>query len=212
MILLGFGNSYFSKFFSGTNDFHFYFHFHAVMMSLWVLSLIVQPLLFRRKKLALHKLIGKFSYVLMPLIFISVILLAHAQGQRGLEVVDGKIILDGPPPHLLIPFKDLILIGTMFIIAIVIHRDVNIHARAMIATGIVFRTCTSALSDWADKRYYDWILIDYRYRIYAFNQHNYFRKKTKERQMGVPASVRNVCSAPFLTHFSSQYQHLRIFY
>lgn len=100
--------------------------------------MIVQPLLIRKKKLALYKLIGKFSYVVTPLIFISVILLAPAQGQKGLEVVDEKIILDGPPPHLLVPFKDLKLIGTMFIIAIVKRRDVNIHARAMIATGIVF--------------------------------------------------------------------------
>ncbi|WP_375446609.1 hypothetical protein [uncultured Fibrella sp.] len=138
LVLLGFWDSYFSKLFPGTNDYNFYFHFHAVIMTLWVLVLIIQPILIRKKELALHKVIGKLSYIVMPLLFISVILLTHVQLQKRIDIVNGEISLSGPSPHLLLPFKDLLILGIMYIIAIVHRRDVNIHARAMIATGIVF--------------------------------------------------------------------------
>jgi|GEM_PF-185982 len=75
LIFAGFWNSYFSRFFTGTNDYNFYFHFHALMMGLWVITLIVQPLLIRKMKLALHRIIGKLTYVLMPVMLLSVLLL-----------------------------------------------------------------------------------------------------------------------------------------
>jgi len=52
LVLSGFWPTYFSKFFDKTADFTVYFHFHAIMLSLWILALIVQPILIRKKKLA----------------------------------------------------------------------------------------------------------------------------------------------------------------
>ncbi len=46
-------------------------HFHGLMALLWILLLIVQPLLIRLKKNALHKQVGKLSYVIMPLLMRS---------------------------------------------------------------------------------------------------------------------------------------------
>ena len=135
LVLLGFWPSYFSKFFNGTEKYSFYFHFHAAMMSLWILTLIVQPILIRKKKLAVHKFIGKLTYILMPMLFISVILLTHYQIQKHVEIVNGEKLYGN---HLIIPFKDLLILGTAYIIAIVYRHNINIHARAMIATGIVF--------------------------------------------------------------------------
>jgi len=135
LVLLGFWPSYFSKFFAGTVHHSFYFHFHAIMMSLWISALIVQPILIRKKKLALHKSIGRLSYVMMPLLFLSVILLTHYRIQYHV-LVEGNERLYGP--HLMIPFKDLLILAMAYIIAVVYRHDVNIHARAMIATGIVF--------------------------------------------------------------------------
>lgn len=135
LAILGFWASYFSKFFDGETRFNFYFHFHAMMMSLWILVLIVQPTLIRKKKLALHQSIGKLTYILMPLLFISVILLAHSRLREHITVINGENFYG---PNLVIPFKDLLLLGTAYIIAVVHRRDVNIHARAMVATGIIF--------------------------------------------------------------------------
>ena len=78
LAILGFWPSYFAKFFNGTADFSFYFHFHAAIAVLWILLLIIQPILIHRKQNHLHRLLGKLSYLIVPLIFLSVILLAHS--------------------------------------------------------------------------------------------------------------------------------------
>ena len=51
LVILGFWPTYLSKYFDGTANFNFYFHFHALMASLWILLLIVQPVLIKKKKL-----------------------------------------------------------------------------------------------------------------------------------------------------------------
>jgi hypothetical protein len=129
LVILGFWPSYFAKFFNGTADFNFYFHFHSVMVTLWIAMLIVQPLLIRKKKLAVHRLIGKLSYLVFPLVFISVILLVHSR--HNINEADLDI-------RLFVPFKDLFILGTAYFIAIRYRHDINLHARGMVATGIVF--------------------------------------------------------------------------
>lgn len=131
LLLLGFWPSYFSKFFSGTNDFNFYFHFHAIMMAVWALILIVQPLLIRKKKLTIHRLIGKLSYVIMPTLLLSVLLILNS-GLKGVPEQELTFMA------LLLPLRDLFLLITAFTIAVWYRRNINIHARAMIVTGIVF--------------------------------------------------------------------------
>ena len=130
LVILGFWPTYFSKYFYGTANFNFYFHFHALMMSLWILALIIQPILIKKKKLSIHRMIGKLTYVLMPLVFISVILLKHYR-------IGGKIT-EGLGASLWLQLKDLVIIAIMYSIAIRFKHNVQIHARAMIATGIVF--------------------------------------------------------------------------
>lgn len=127
----GFWKSYFSKFFSGTNDFNFYFHFHAFMMVLWVTLLIVQPLLVRKKKLELHRMIGRLTYLLMPVMLISVLLILNS-GMKALPAADLAFA------NVLFPVRDFFFLAIYFSIGVVYRRQVQIHARAMIVTGIVF--------------------------------------------------------------------------
>lgn len=129
-VLLGFWPTYFYKYIDGTAHFNMYFHFHALMMSLWILALIVQPILIKKKKVAIHRIIGKLSYVLMPLLFISVILLKHYR-------IGGQVT-EGLGASLWLQTKDLVIISIMYAIAIKNRHNMQIHARAMIATGIVF--------------------------------------------------------------------------
>lgn len=128
LAISGFWPSYFSRFFDGTADFTFYFHFHAVLAVMWIFTLIAQPILIRKKELSLHRLIGKLSYLLVPLIFISVILLAHSRVTGDEESLGLS---------LWVPFKDLFIFGVVYFIAIKFRRKMDIHARGMIAAGIV---------------------------------------------------------------------------
>lgn len=127
LILIGFWPSYFSKFFDGTANFNFYFHFHASVVGIWVAMLIVQPILIRKKKLAAHRLIGKLSYFVSPLIFISIMLLSHSR-QNGFA--------DGWDIGLWVTFKDLFILSVAFFIAYRYRHQVDLHARGMIVTGI----------------------------------------------------------------------------
>jgi hypothetical protein len=129
LALLGFWPTYFSKFFNGTADFKFYFHFHVAVITLWVASLITQPILIRRKQLKWHRLIGKFSYILIPLIFISVILVAHSRHSASEKNLDIQFF---------VPFKDLVILVTAYSIAIINRHNIDLHARGMIVCGLVF--------------------------------------------------------------------------
>jgi hypothetical protein len=128
LALAGFWPSYFSKFFDGTGDFSFYFHFHAVFAILWICILIAQPILIRYKKYELHRTIGKLSYFVVPFIFISVILLAHNR-ITGEEENLGL--------SLWVPFKDLLVFAFGYGVAIKYRHTMAIHARGMIVAGIV---------------------------------------------------------------------------
>jgi len=129
LVFLGFWPSYFAKFFDGSLNYSGYFHFHAVIVLLWMAVLITQPILIRNQKFAIHRIIGKSTYVLFPLIIISVILLSHSQSQIK-EVKN--------PMGLFITFKDLITLSVAYAIAIRYRKNIEIHARGMIATGIIF--------------------------------------------------------------------------
>ena len=129
LVFLGFWPSYFSKFLHANVGFTLYFHFHALMLSLWLCALVVQPILIRKKKLRLHKAMGKVTYFLFPLVILSIILLAHSRhavNQKNLDL------------RLFVPFKDVIILITAYFIAIKYRHVIDIHARGMVATGIVF--------------------------------------------------------------------------
>ena len=129
LIIIGFWPSYFSRFLNGSLNYTGYFHFHALIAILWMLMLISQPILIRKRKFKFHRIIGKSSYVLFPLIIVSVVLLSHSQSQIR-EVKN--------PMGLFLTFKDLITLSITYFIAIRYRKKIEIHARGMISTGIIF--------------------------------------------------------------------------
>ncbi|MFD3394452.1 hypothetical protein U0R10_07465 [Aquirufa sp. OSTEICH-129V] len=130
LVCLGFWPSYFAKFFYGTANFSFYFHFHATVLILWMSLLIIQPILIRNKQVAIHRLLGKISYLLIPLIFISIILLTHSRIPHQGPLTDDHLV------GTFNSYKDLIILATAFFIAIRYKKDYQLHARGMIVTGL----------------------------------------------------------------------------
>ncbi|MCK0144741.1 hypothetical protein MWU78_03660 [Arenibacter sp. F26102] len=70
------------------------------------------------------------SFIILPLYYISVILLKHFN-------IGGEVTV-GLGASLWLQLKDLVIIGLMFAIAMRNRHNMQVHARAMIATGIVF--------------------------------------------------------------------------
>ena len=127
LILIGFWPSYFSKFFNGTADFTFYFHFHAGIVGIWVALLILQPILIRKKNFTLHRSIGTLSYLLALAIFVSIMLLSHSRFNG---------FADGWDIGSWVTFKDLFILAIAFFIAFRYRKRMDLHARGMIVTGI----------------------------------------------------------------------------
>lgn len=133
IVLLGFWNRYFSQLITGTSDNAIYFHFHGIMALLWIAILVVQPILIRKRKFRAHRFIGKLSFIVMPLLIISLLMITQYIGNLTnseptfIDVMIGGNVGGG---------IGIILI--FYIIAIWKRHDVNVHARAMIATGIPF--------------------------------------------------------------------------
>lgn len=127
LIFIAYWPTYFSKFFDGTADFSHYFHFHTVTALLWVLVLIVQPVLIRLKQRKWHKFVGKLSYGLVPILFISVMLLAHSRFDPETQ---------NPAVRLWVPFKDLIIFSFGYSVGVIYRKNPMIHARGMVVSGM----------------------------------------------------------------------------
>ena len=133
-VFAGFYKTYFGIMPEFDKSTTFIVHFHAVVLCIWVILLIVQPLLIRYKKLGIHKLLGKFTYFLVPLIVCSWIGMA----MKAVGEIHGKaswldvfqavyfVGMDGP----------LFLI--FYISAVIQKKNIQLHSLYMIATGLVF--------------------------------------------------------------------------
>lgn len=127
--ILAFWPTYYSIFF----DSHFYVHLHSLFAVVWFGMLIVQPYLIKTRRLNLHRLIGKFSYLVALMIIISVILLAHSRLTAA--------------PESYYPIQTFILylqisLSMVFAItyglAVYFRKTKSIHARFMVATSFAF--------------------------------------------------------------------------
>lgn len=126
---IAFWPTYFSIFFSS----NFYIHFHASFAILWFVMLIVQPYLIKSRRLDLHRLIGKASYLVAPIVVISIVLLAHSRINAAPESfypVQTYIL------YLQISLALLFAITYGF--AVYYRKTKPVHARLMVATSFTF--------------------------------------------------------------------------
>ncbi len=128
VIFAGFFQSFFSKL-QQTDLSH---HLHGISATLWLLLLIVQPFLYSRSNISLHRKLGKISFVLVPLLLIG-----------GLRMV--YIMLnsqDNYPPLVtyklsFLDFFYMIQFTIFYILAIVHRKNIQLHPRYMAATVLV---------------------------------------------------------------------------
>ena len=130
LLILGFWPSYFSPVASSAT---FGQHFHAVIMMGWVLILIVQPWLIRSRRRNIHRVIGRVSFVLGPLVVISALIV----------VLDNLAKLPQPYPPIGLSFfwfglASALFFSMLYSLAIINRKDVQLHARYMVATALGF--------------------------------------------------------------------------
>jgi hypothetical protein len=121
-------------------------HIHFALMVFWLGMLILQPFLIKYKKLHLHRLLGRASYVLVPLVLITGFLLARNEYYRKVDRFSGEV-LSGLKNYtdediLQLAAKDPIAIFyiawfmVFYFLAIKNKHKSAKHARYMLATGL----------------------------------------------------------------------------
>lgn len=108
-----------------------YVHFHAVMMIAWVALLIVQPWLIRTGRRPLHRALGRASFVVVPLAVAASVLLAH---KRFHLMDDGSF--EREAGFAFLPLGAIAVFAAAWVLAMVFRRNMALHARFMIGTGL----------------------------------------------------------------------------
>jgi hypothetical protein len=108
-----------------------YTHLHAVTASVWMLLLIVQPIAIRKRQFGVHRLLGRLSYGVAPLVAWSMVLLANH-----------RIRIATPESYpiqtyiLYLQISLILLFGIAYVLAIYNRHVVAVHARLMVCTAI----------------------------------------------------------------------------
>ena len=125
LIFAGFYKTYFIQFpdFDKITDQSI--HIHALIAAIWVSILIAQPFLIASKKLSWHRIIGKVSYFIFPLLILSFI--------PGTI----KIYHSGIYKNMFFTIGDCAVMTFFYILAIYYKKDSKKHMRYMIASAIM---------------------------------------------------------------------------
>lgn len=131
LVITGFWATYFTRLQEQEN---YRMHAHGIILIMWCLLLLVQPLLIRMKKTRLHRSMGKYSYLLVPLLVYTTIDLLRYQLKKVPELGAMDYYFTALVVNALVAF--LIFYG----LAIYHRKHAVIHARYMICTVFPFIT------------------------------------------------------------------------
>ena len=108
-----------------------YVHLHAASATLWMISLILQPWLIRSHRYHLHRTIGRVSFILVPSLLVSMILLANFR-IRNVRPEDYAI----QTYVLYLQFSLAALFALSYGLAMLNRNKTDVHARFMVCTGL----------------------------------------------------------------------------
>lgn len=123
---IAFYETYFSLFPSFKNT-AWIIHFHATVIVLWFVMLITQPVLIRTGHMDLHRLLGRVSYILVPLLILSLILVSRKTQLRGQDLFIFAINI-----------ADSSLFVIYYLLAIYYRKKTSWHIRFMVLTIVPF--------------------------------------------------------------------------
>ena len=136
--------TYFSKIFTNLPSIY---HVHAFFMTLWIALVIIQPYLIYKKKTKQHKLLGKLSYVLMPLVLTAAWLMTRHSYFNFIDAELDKLPAATPRTisaelriaageYMRIGIVYLFLLGLFYLLAVINRKKMVYHATYMFAAAL----------------------------------------------------------------------------
>ena len=107
-------------------------HIHSALFMMWFVMLIVQPMLIRIRNYKWHRILGKFSYFLVPTLVASIFYIAKGFYQKMILTLPVEDVL----PMLFVPFYQIIDFVALYLLAIFYKKFAPYHMRYMIATSL----------------------------------------------------------------------------
>jgi len=104
-------------------------HYHGFTALLWMIILVVQPWLYAKDKIGIHKIVGRSTIILVPLVIYT--------GLKLIGIMLSKMALYPPNiPYQLafIDFYVLISFALFYILGLVYRKDTPVHSRLMVST------------------------------------------------------------------------------
>lgn len=126
--LLAFWPPYFSKF-ATLADVRL--HAHVGFVVLWMAALIAQPLLIRARRFEQHRLVGRLSFALAPLVVVSAMLLSHARFSAA-PAEDFAL----HARFFYLPVQATVGFALSYALAIAFRRRRKVHAAFMLGTAL----------------------------------------------------------------------------
>jgi len=130
--IAGFYKTYLIRF-PRFEEFTWAHHFHGAIMLSWVLILIAQPIFIRVKKLRWHKITGKISYFVFPLLVLSFFLVARAGYFRNIKAGSEADALAG----MVNGIPDMFYISILYGLGIYYKRKTAYHLRFFASIGLM---------------------------------------------------------------------------
>lgn len=127
---IGFHPTYL-KYFPAFNQFNWLHHTHGVLMVSWMVMLVLQPFLILKGKYSIHRLIGKISYIIAPLMIISMFLVMRMGYLSTVNKIDFKEVAELQAVTII----ELISFAIFYLLAIINKKDIAKHKRYMIASS-----------------------------------------------------------------------------
>lgn len=117
-------------------------------MVLWIMMLITQPFLIKYKQFSKHRLLGKISYLLVPLVIITSWLLIRNEYYRkvaywqasNLNLSQTEVLMSSSQYP--VAFIVTIWFVILYVLAIKYRKQSSKHARYMLATGLILLSPT----------------------------------------------------------------------
>jgi RsiW-degrading membrane proteinase PrsW (M82 family) len=108
-------------------------HVHGILLMMWMVLLIVQPLLINTGRTQLHRTIGKVSWVLGPLIIVSMFLVGRGSYGRSI----GNIPEQENLATMVLDIRGYLTFAIFWALAMFYRKNSASHMRYMIATGML---------------------------------------------------------------------------
>jgi len=130
LLQIGFHTTYL-QYFPTFKAFNWLHHTHGAIMVSWMVMLVLQPYLILKGKYRIHRVIGKISYIIAPLMLISMFLVTRLNYLTTVGKIDFKDVAHIQALNFIEPLSFFIF----YVLAVINKNDVSKHMRYMISTS-----------------------------------------------------------------------------